>query len=148
MSRIASMLLAGAALAAFGGCTILPVYHPAAGVATAPVQVNELARGNKTLCLDGQLYRVEPDAKGNVNLPLDQRATLRSSFAWASGNMNYSCNPGTSLVPRAGSAYTMVFEIEPENHSCSFRPYRQTTANRIGLEFEPTIGMAQSCAKR
>ncbi|HEY8977755.1 MAG TPA: hypothetical protein VIN75_26310 [Burkholderiaceae bacterium] len=146
MTRVASMLLAGAALAAFGGCNVLPVYQPAAGAKTAPVQLDQ-ARGGKTACVAGQPYRLEPDDKGNVNLPLGERITLQSNFSWAGGNMTYSCHPATSFVPREGQAYTMIFEIEPENHSCTFRPYRQTTGNRIGLDFDPTIGPAQACRK-
>lgn len=147
MMRLASMFLTGAALAAFGGCTILPVYQPAPGARTVPVQVNKLARGSKTACVGGQPYRLEPDDQGNVNLPLDERVTLQSFFSWAGGNMTYTCHPATSFVPRAGQNYTMVFEVEPENHSCTFRPYRQTTENRIGLDFEPTIGPPQGCRK-
>jgi hypothetical protein len=146
MTRLASMLLAGTALAAFGGCTLLPVYQPPPGATTAPIQVN-LARGGKTACVGGQSYRLEPDDKGNVNLPLGERVTLQSDFSWAGGNMTYSCHPAISFVPRADQAYTMIFEIEPENHSCTFRPYRQTTENRVGLDFEPTIGLPQACRK-
>lgn len=145
MRRLLTLGAASCALAATAGCTILPTWQPPTDAKTALVALPE--RGRMSACVGGKAYRLERDAAGNVSLPVDSRVSLWSNYSWASGNMNYSCAPAASFVPHAGEGYTMVFEVEPENHSCSFRPYRQTTANRIGLDFEPTIGAPYACAK-
>ena len=56
---------------------------------------------------------------------------------------------GTHFSSTPTSEMITVLEVEPENQSCTFRPYRQTTANRTGLDFEPSIGpaVAYACKK-
>lgn len=146
MMRIAALLACACALAAAAGCTILPTWQAPPDARTVRVALPE--RGRMSACVGDTAYHLEPDATGSISLPVDERVTLRSYYSWASGNMNYSCGPASSFVPRTGQSYTMVFEVEPENHSCTFRPYRQTTENRIGLGFEPTIGPGYDCKKR
>lgn len=140
--RGASIVAGAVAMLALGGCNTLPVYHAPAGAKTVPVNI--ATRGAKSVCIGYLRYALEPDANGNVYLVAGDRVTLRSSYSWADGNMNWSCHPATSFVPDADRAYTMVFEVEPENHSCTFRVYRQTTANRIGLDFESSTRPPQA----
>ena len=141
--RRAMLIAASTAMLALGGCKTLPVYEVPAGATAATV--NMAVRGWKTACVDGTHYRLVPDDQGNVRLQAGVRVTLRSDFSWNSGNVSWSCHPASSFVPDAEHAYSMVFEVEPENHACTFLAYRQTTANRIGLDFERTIGPPQAC---
>ncbi len=142
--RLTTPILA-LALAALGGCTVLPTYQPPAGITTAAVKLAD--RGKPSACIGNKPYRLEPDANNVVRLPVDERVTLWDYFTMAGYQVTWTCVPANSFIPRAGQSYTMIFEVEPERQVCTFRPYRDTTANRIGLEFEPSMRPAQSCAK-
>ena len=147
MRRLIAIAAAGGVVVAAGGCSSLPAWQAPADAKTVQVTLPE--RGHVSACIADKPYRLEPDAKGNVSLPVDERVTLWTFLAWSGSFVNFSCYPATSFVPRAGQGYTMVLEVEPENQSCTFRPYRQTTANRTGLDFEPSIGpaVAYACKK-
>ena len=133
------------AMTALVSCTVSPTWKAPTGITTAQVR---LAPGGYTFaCIGDKPFHLEPDAQGNVTLPVDERVMLWSNYSWQSGNKTYWCSPQTSFIPRAGEKYTTVFEILPEYHACTYTAYRQTTANRIGLDFEPSARPMQSCLK-
>jgi len=137
-------LMACAALLA--GCAAVPVYQAAPNTPVARLNVNSM--GSKWICVGAERQRLVADPTGYVDIPAGKAVTIGSSYYnYVYGGVSTSCNPRTTLVPKAGQRYFIDFEIEAER--CVALIYREDPSTRTGLAPDLTLGQsAPSCGGR
>lgn len=138
--RITAFVVAGSLLAA---CQTFPRYQaPLHGTA-----IVDVSRANvTTICTGGKGYSVAGAAGGKLAVPVDAGPVTLYSFIYLQDyNVSYSCYPGLSFQPQAGSEY--LFNIELDGQRCMPDLYRKDPANtRIGLQLEPSVERPGACA--
>jgi hypothetical protein len=130
--------IAGLLMVALAGCTVVPVYKAPANADHARVHLSDDNSASLWMCLDNTRYRLAQDSTGFAKIPSGRRLTVGVWFYnYVYNGVTTSCEAASSFIPQTGGSYYVDFEIE--NESCTALAYREGAANRIGLEFEPTL---------
>jgi hypothetical protein len=137
-SRI-TRLAAAVSLLAFGGCSTLPTYEPAATEKTVNVQL--LGYGAPSMCVDGRKYRLDAkESAGAITtqIPVGQRVTLSRYMTYAGYQVTSSCNPSLSLIPKEGVG--VILNTGLADGRCFIEVVREDRARDTGVALEPTVG--------
>lgn len=116
------------------GCMNLETYK-ASKTNTTEINIKKLS--SAWLCIDQKKYSLVADDLGNAKIPTGKRITIGNSYMWEDFNIRYSCNPSISFIPENETLYHANWEIIAE--ACRIEVFKKTNANRIGLDFEPSL---------
>ena len=142
MSGLRLCLLAGAC-SVLAACQSFPAYR----VPTGPTTLVDVSRAQvTTICTGGKGYSVGKAAPGGkLPVPTDAGPVTLYAFVYlADYNVSYSCMPGLSFQPVAGSEY--LFNLELEDQRCLPEIYRKGGENRTGLAIEASSARPGACA--
>jgi len=118
------------------GC--MPIYHPAANVKTAGIDIKKL--DNPVVCINNHEYQLEADKNGYARLPVGRRISISNHYSVSNDGVYYmvttTCSPQLSFIPQENKQYFANFDIQ--NHTCILELYRKTNINSIGLIPEST----------
>lgn len=118
------------------GCVGLQPYPFKQGQSVALVDVGHVPAA--WMCTDEGRYSLVPDKQKLAIVPAGKRISV-FSFVYIQGyQMNWTCAPGISFTPAAGTRY--YGNVEIANQACRMEVYKGGADNRVGLDIDTTIG--------
>lgn len=124
------------------GCTI-PKYTVPAGIDVAKVTFS--TNSYKRICVAGKRHWLDVDSTGYATIPAGSRETIIIDYSnYVYQGTSTSCSARSSFVPQAGQKYYVDFQIE--GNRCYAIPFKESNANRTGLEIEPSLAPSMECA--
>jgi hypothetical protein len=88
------------------------------------------------MCDGSTCYVIKP-VHGELQVPVNHRLILYKVLVASGYQVMYSCTPGLSFVPYAGTTYYADFALRAEH--CLLNLYREDPSSRVGIAFDPTV---------
>ena len=140
MRKYATVLFSSTIVLA-SGCAVIG-YRAPEGVPVAKINIK--SEGNKWICISGERHNLRAESEGYADIPAGNRVTIGSRYNnYVYGGISTSCNPSSSIIPKAGQRYYIDFDFDSKR--CYALIFKEDPGSRSGLALDPTFGPSSDC---